>query len=56
MNLLKSLILEEKSKGKCVVCYRVLENEDVFYIDNEKKAYFCCNNCKIEWMMKNNIK
>ncbi|MFA5333151.1 MAG: hypothetical protein WC376_01510 [Candidatus Nanoarchaeia archaeon] len=54
MNLLKSLILEEERKGKCIVCYRVLENEDLFCIDNDKKACFCCNNCRIEWLMKNN--
>lgn len=54
MNLLKSLILEEEQKGKCFVCYRFLENEDVFHEINNEKIYFCCKNCKTEWLMKNN--
>ena len=53
MNLLKTLILEKEQEGKCFVCYQKLENYDLFCDYEDKKAYFCCNNCKIEWIMKN---
>jgi len=53
MNLLKTMILEKEQAGKCFVCYKVLENNDLFLDDNGEKAYFCCKNCRIEWMMKN---
>jgi hypothetical protein len=53
MNLLKKLILKENLKGKCLICFKVLENNNIFSEDNDKKIFFCCNNCKIEWQMKN---
>ena len=53
MNLLHELILEEEQKGKCIICYRVLENEGLFCTNDEEKVYFCCKNCKTEWLMKN---
>jgi hypothetical protein len=53
MNLLKSLLLEEEQKTKCLVCYSDLANKDLFLEINDKKVYFCSKGCKVEWEMKN---
>jgi YHS domain-containing protein len=46
------MLLEEEQKGRCFVCYKELDNKGLFLEIDGKNAYFCSNNCKIEWIMK----
>jgi YHS domain-containing protein len=55
MSLLKELINEAEDENKCMLCDRELPNKSIALKMKEgnKKAYFCCNNCKVEFVMKN---
>jgi hypothetical protein len=49
MSLLKDLIVNENN---CFLCDRDLPNKAIFLKVNEKRVYFCCLNCKVEYQAK----